>query len=60
MSSQKDIILHNENEIARLKVQNEGLSEELNEVLRSKKKWRKATLIIGGVYAFTIWVLVQL
>jgi len=34
--------------IAQLEEQNKGLSEELNEELRSKKKWRNATLLIGG------------
>ena len=28
---------------------NKGLSEELNEGLRAKKKWRNATLLIVGV-----------
>ena len=32
--------------IEQLEGLNEGLSEELNEGLRSKKKWRKATLFI--------------
>jgi len=34
--------------IAQLEEQNEGLSEELNKELRAKKKWRNATLLIGG------------
>jgi len=49
LSSQRDIILHNEKEIAQLKVQNEGLSEELNEALRVKKRWQKATLYSVGL-----------
>lgn len=35
--------------IEQLEGLNEGLSEELNEGLRSKKKWRNATLLIVGV-----------
>lgn len=34
--------------IAQLNEQNKGLSEALNEGLRAKKKWRNATLLIGG------------
>ena len=34
--------------IEQLEGLNEGLSEELNEGLRSKKKWRNATLLISG------------
>ena len=34
--------------IEQLEGLNEGLSEELNEGLRSKKKWRNATLLIVG------------
>jgi hypothetical protein len=39
--------------IAQLEGINKGLSEELNEGLRSKKKWRNATLLIGSIYVFT-------
>ena len=35
--------------IEQLEGLNEGLSEELNEGLRAKKKWRNATLLIVGV-----------
>lgn len=34
--------------IAQLEGLNEELSEALNEQLRAKKKWRNATLLIGG------------
>ena len=34
--------------IEQLEGLNEGLSEELNEGLRAKKKWRNATLLISG------------
>jgi hypothetical protein len=34
--------------IAQLEGLNAGLSEELTEQLRAKKKWRNATLLIGG------------
>jgi hypothetical protein len=60
ISTQRDIILHNEKEIAQLKVQNEGLREELNEGLRAKKRWQKATLLLGSVYVLTILALAQL
>ena len=34
--------------LSHLRQVNEGLSEELNEGLRAKKKWRNATLLIVG------------
>lgn len=34
--------------IAQLEELNKGLNAELNEELRSKKKWRNATLLISG------------
>ena len=34
--------------IAQLEGLNKGLTEELNDKLKSKKKWRNATLLIGG------------
>ena len=39
---------HNVRYIAQLEGINKGLSEALNEELRSKKKWRNATLLIVG------------
>ena len=39
---------HNVQYIAQLSEQNKELSEALNEELRAKKKWRNATLLIGG------------
>jgi hypothetical protein len=39
---------HNVRYIAQLEGLNKGLSDELNEELRSKKKWRNATLLISG------------
>ena len=39
--------------IEQLEGLNEALSEELNEGLRAKKKWRNATLLIGSIYVFT-------
>lgn len=39
---------HNVRLIAQLNTQNEELSEALNEELKTKKKWRNATLLIGG------------
>ncbi len=51
----KTINLHNESYIGQLQRElrdirhiNEGLTEELNEGLRAKKKWRNATLLIVG------------
>jgi hypothetical protein len=38
----------NESYIEQLEGLNEALSEELNEGLRAKKKWRNATLLIVG------------
>ena len=60
LSSQKDIILHNEKEIAQLKVQNEGLREGLNEGLRAKKRWQKATLysvVLNVTFLGSLYVL---
>lgn len=60
LSTQRDIIIHNEKEIAQLKVQNEGLSEELNEGLRAKKRWQKATLysvVLNVTFLGTLYVL---
>ena len=60
LSSQRDIILHNEKEIARLNEQNEGLSEGLNEGLRAKKRWRKATLYslsFNAIFLGSLYVL---
>jgi hypothetical protein len=60
LSSQRDIILHNEKEIAHLIEQNEGLSEGLNEGLRAKKRWQKATLYSVGLnvtFLATLYVL---
>ena len=34
--------------LSHLRQVNEGLTEELNEGLRAKKKWRNATLLISG------------
>lgn len=42
-----------EGDLSHLRQVNEGLSEELNEGLRAKKKWRNATLLIGSIYVFT-------
>ena len=39
---------HNVRYIAQLEGLNAGLSEELNEELKAKKKWRNATLLISG------------
>lgn len=51
LSHQKDIILHNEKEIAQLNEQNVQLNSELTGQIKSKKKWRKATLYSVGLNA---------
>ena len=48
---------HNVRYIAQLEGLNKGLSEALNEELRVKKKWRNATLLIGGVFVSTIFLM---
>ena len=48
IDTQRDINVLNVRYIAQLEGLNKGLTEELNEELRSKKKWRNATLLIGG------------
>lgn len=56
----KTINLHNESyigqlqrDLSHLRQVNEGLSEELNEGLRAKKKWRNATLlIVSGIVVY--------
>lgn len=58
--TQREVIVHNEKEIAQLTQQNEGLREELNEGLRAKKRWQKATILLGSVYVLTILALAQL
>jgi len=60
MSTQRDIIIHNEKEIARLNEQNTTLNAQLDEQIRHKKKWRKATLYLVGLnvtFLGTLYVL---
>jgi len=60
IQTQREVIVHNEQQIAQLTKQNEGLSEALNEGLRAKKKWRKATLYsvsLNIVILSTLYVL---
>jgi hypothetical protein len=40
--------------IAQLEGINAGLTEELNEELRAKKKWRNATLLITGANVISL------
>jgi hypothetical protein len=40
--------------IEQLEGLNEALSEELNDGLKAKKKWRNATLLIGGIFISTL------
>jgi hypothetical protein len=42
--------------IEQLEGLNEALSEELNEGLRSKKKWRNATLLISGANVLILYL----
>ena len=42
-----------ERDLSDIKDINKGLNEGLNEELKRKKKWRKATLLIGSIYVFT-------
>ena len=48
IDAQRDINVLNVRYIAQLEGINKGLTEELNEELRAKKKWRNATLLISG------------
>ena len=48
IDTQRDINVLNVRYIAQLEGLNAGLSEELNDELRAKKKWRNATLLIAG------------
>ena len=60
MSTQKDIILQNENEIAHLSEQNSTLNAQLTEQIRYKKRWQKATLYSVGLnitFLATLYVL---
>lgn len=60
MSSQRDIILHNEKEIAHLNEQNVNLNTQLTEQLRAKKRWQKATLysvVLNVTFLGTLYVL---
>jgi len=58
----KTINLHNESYIGQLQRElrdirhiNEGLSEELNEELKAKKKWRNTTLLIVGANVLILY-----
>lgn len=58
--TQREVIVHNEQQIAQLTQQNEGLREELNEGLRAKKRWQKATLysvVLNVTFLGTLYVL---
>jgi len=60
LSTQRDIILHNEKEIARLNEQNTTLNAQLTEQLRAKKRWQKATLysvVLNVTFLGTLYVL---
>jgi hypothetical protein len=55
--TQSDVIVYNEGYIRQLEGLNKGLNEGLNEELKAKKKWRKATLLIGSVYVLTATII---
>ena len=60
MSSQRDIILHNEKEIARLNEQNTTLNAQLNQQIDNKKRWQKATIysvVLNVTFLSTLYVL---
>jgi len=60
LSSQRDIILHNEKEIARLNEQNTTLNAQLNQQIDNKKRWQKATIYSVGlnvIFLGTLYVL---
>jgi hypothetical protein len=60
LSSQKDIILHNEKEIAQLVEQNTTLNAQLNKQIDNKKRWQKATLysvVLNVTFLGTLYVL---
>ena len=54
IDAQRDINVLNVRYIAQLEGINKGLTEELNEELRAKKKWRNATLLIGGANVISL------
>jgi hypothetical protein len=55
--TQSDVIVYNEGYIKQLEGLNKGLNEGLNEELNRKKKWRKATLLIGSIYVLTATII---
>lgn len=60
MSTQRDIILHNEKEIERLNEQNVNLNAQLNQQIDNKKRWQKATLysvVLNVTFLGTLYVL---
>jgi hypothetical protein len=55
--TQSEVIVYNEGYIRQLEGLNKGLNEGLNEELNRKKKWRKATLLIGSIYVLTATII---
>ena len=55
--TQSEVIVYNEGYIRQLEGLNKGLNEGLNEELNRKKKWRKATLLLGSVYVLTATII---
>jgi hypothetical protein len=55
--TQSEVIVYNEGYIRQLEGLNKGLNEGLNEELKAKKKWRKATLLIGSIYVLTATII---
>jgi hypothetical protein len=55
--TQSEVIVYNEGYIRQLEGLNKGLNEGLNDELNRKKKWRKATLLIGSIYVLTATII---
>ena len=60
ISTQREVIVHNEVQIAHLNEQNSTLNAQLTEQLRAKKRWQKATLysvVLNVTFLGTLYVL---
>jgi hypothetical protein len=60
MDTQRDIIVHNEVQIAHLNEQNTTLNAQLNKQIDNKKRWQKATLysvVLNVTFLGTLYVL---
>ena len=60
IGTQREVIVHNEQQIAHLNQQNSTLNAQLTEQLRAKKRWQKATLysvVLNVTFLGTLYVL---